>query len=224
MKIFKRLRDLTMATIHDLLDKAEDPVKMLNQFLRDMAEDLKEAENAVAGQIAMEKRLKLQYQEAEQMVVKREEQAMQALKSGNEELARKVLGDKKEHQERCEALKQQYETATKNTIRLRDQLKEMKEQYNTMKNKRELLINRAETATAEKRIQKSMSSFGSEHASTGFGRMSEKVSRMEIEAEVAREIRVTNQSLDDELRDLNKQDTIEAELAELKAKLADKSS
>ena len=59
MGIFKRLRDMTMASINDLLDKAEDPVKMLNQFLRDMEEDIMEAESAVAKQIAIEKKFKL---------------------------------------------------------------------------------------------------------------------------------------------------------------------
>lgn len=98
MGIFKRLRDLTMASINDLLDKAEDPVKMLNQFLRDMGEDIKEAEMAVAKQIAVEKRFKQQYEEAEEMVTKREEQALKALEAGNEDLARRVLQDKKEHQ------------------------------------------------------------------------------------------------------------------------------
>ena len=79
MGIFKRLRDMTMASVNDLLDKAEDPIKMLNQFLRDMEEDIMEAESAVAKQIAIEKKFKLQFEESEEMVTKRTEQAMKEL-------------------------------------------------------------------------------------------------------------------------------------------------
>ena len=71
---------------------------MLNQFIRDMEEDIRDAESAVAKQIAIEKKFKQQYEEAEEMVNKREEQAMQALEQENEDLARRALEDKKEHQ------------------------------------------------------------------------------------------------------------------------------
>lgn len=129
MGIFKRLRDLTMASINDLLDKAEDPVKMLNQFLRDMEQDIQEAEVAVAKQIAIEKKFKQQYEEAQEMVEKRSEQAMKALEQGNEDLARRALQDKKEHQERFDEMKRQYDMAKTNADRLRNQLAEMKEEF-----------------------------------------------------------------------------------------------
>lgn len=57
MSIFKRFRDLTLANIYALIEKAEDPIKMTDQYLRDMQEDLEEAERAVAAQIALEKNL-----------------------------------------------------------------------------------------------------------------------------------------------------------------------
>jgi phage shock protein A len=55
MSIFKRIRDITLATINDLIDRSEDPVKMLNQYIRDMEDEIAEAEVAVAKQIAVEK-------------------------------------------------------------------------------------------------------------------------------------------------------------------------
>jgi len=153
MGIFKRLRDLTAASINDLLDKAEDPVKMLNQFLRDMEEDIMEAEAAVAKQIAVEKKFKQQYEEAFEMVSKREEQAMKALEQGNEDLARRALADKKEHQARYDEMKRQYDIAKTNADQLRSQLSEMKDEFNKMKNKKDLLIARAEAAKAQKNDQ-----------------------------------------------------------------------
>lgn len=222
MGIFKRLRDLTMASINDLLDKAEDPVKMLNQFLRDMGEDIKEAEMAVAKQIAVEKRFKQQYEEAAEVVAKREEQAMKALESGNEELARRVLQDKKEFQMRYEEMKKQHDSAKANSERLRAQLTEMKEQFNSMKNKKDMLIARAEAAKAQKQINRTMSSFSPDSALSGFERMSDKVAQLEAEAEASNELRSSSRSLDDELKQLSANDGVDDELAALKARLAEK--
>lgn len=222
MGIFKRLRDLTMASINDLLDKAEDPVKMLNQFLRDMEEDIQEAETAVAKQIAIEKKFKQQYEEAQEMVQKREEQALKALESGNEDLARRALQDKKEHQTRFDEMKKQYDVAKENADRLRSQLSEMKDEFNKMKNKKDLLVARAEAAKAQKQINQAMSGFGTDNAAKGFDRMSEKVLQLEAEAEASNELRSKGKSLDDELDSLGKNDGVDDELAALKAKLAAK--
>lgn len=222
MSIFKRLRDLTMASINDLLDKAEDPVKMLNQFLRDMGEDIKEAEIAVAKQIAVEKRFKQQVEEAEDMVTKRDEQAMKALEAGNEDLARRVLQDKKDHESRYEEMKKQFDQAKENSDRLRSQLTEMKEQFNTMKNKKDMLIARAEAAKAQKQINRTMSSFDANSATSGFDRMSDKVAQLEAEAEASNELKSANRSLDDELKNLGVDEGVEDELAILKARLAAK--
>lgn len=222
MGVFKRLRDLTMASINDLLDKAEDPVKMLNQFLRDMEEDIQEAESGVAKQIAIEMKFKQQFEEAEDMVQKRTEQAMKALEQGNEDLARRALEDKKTHQARYDELKIQYTTAKTNADQLRSQLTEMKDEYNKLKNKKDLLIARAEAAKAQKQINQAMSGFGSDNAAKGFDRMSEKVLQMEAEAKASSELRGSNKSLDDELDALGADSGVEDELAVLKAQLAAK--
>ncbi|CAG7633408.1 PspA/IM30 family protein [Paenibacillus allorhizosphaerae] len=222
MGIFKRLRDLTMASINDLLDKAEDPVKMLNQFLRDMEEDIREAEVAVAKQIAIEKKFKQQYEEAGDMVQKREEQALKALEARNEDLARRALQDKKEHQLKFDEMKKQYDTAKTNADRLRDQLSEMKDEFSKLKNKKDLLVARAEAAKAQKQINQAMSGFGTDNAAKGFDRMSEKVLQLEAEAEASNELRSKGKDLDDELNALDKSDGVDDELAALRAKLAAK--
>jgi phage shock protein A len=219
MSIFKRFRDMTMASINDMLDKAEDPVKMLSQFLRDMEADISEAEIAVAKQIAVEKKFKQQYEEAEEMVTKREEQAMKALEQNNEELARRALQDKKEHQIRFDEMKKQHDVAKENADRLRGQLSEMKDEFNKMKNKKDLLVARAEAAKAQKHINQAMSGFGTDNAAKGFDRMSEKVLQMEAEAEASNELRSSSRSLDDELDKLGKNDGVDDELAALRAKM-----
>ncbi|WP_248930181.1 PspA/IM30 family protein [Paenibacillus hamazuiensis] len=222
MGIFKRLRDLTMASINDLLDKAEDPVKMLNQFLRDMEEDIQDAEVAVAKQIAVEKKFQQQVEELEEIVNKRQEQAMKALEQGNEDLARRALQDKKEHQQRYDEMKQQYDIAKTNADQLRGQLQEMKDEFSKMKLKKDTLVARAEAAKAQKQINQAMSGFGTDNAAKGFDRMSQKVLELEAEAEASKELRSSNRTLDDELSALDKNDGVEDELAALKAKINEK--
>lgn len=218
MGLFKRLRDITMATINDMLDKAEDPVKMLEQYLRDMEADIIDAEAAVAKQIAVEKRFKQQMDEAREMVEKRQQQAEKAVLAGNDELAKKALMDKKEQQAKLDSFTEQYITAKGHADLLREQLSQMKDEYNKLKNKKDLLIARAEAAKAQKSINQAMSGFGTNNAARGFERMENKVLQLEAEAQASGELRAKSKSLDDEFAALEKSD-VDDELAALKAKL-----
>ena len=221
MALFKRLRDLTMSNLNAMLDKAEDPVKMLDQYLRDMEQDIQDAEVAVAKQIAIEKKLKQQFEEAQDLVGKREAQAIQALEAGNEDLARRALVDKRTVAEKAADYKSQYESAKASADNLRERLGEMKDQFGQMRNKRDTLKARAESAKAQKQINQAMSGFGTDNAAKGFRRMEEKVLQLEAEAEASEEIRGSSRSLDDEFKELQKNNTsaVDAELEALKAKL-----
>lgn len=218
MGLFKRLRDITLASINDLLDKAEDPVKMLEQYLRDMGDDITDAEAAVAKQIAVEKRFKQQMDDAADVVEKRQQQAEKAVLAGNDELAKKALVDKAEQQQLLDGYTQQYTIAKQHADQLRAQLSEMKEEYTKLKNKKDLLIARADAAKAQKSINQAMSGFGTDNAAKGFERMENKVLQMEAEAQASTELRGSNKSLDDEFKALEAND-VDDELAALKAKL-----
>lgn len=221
MALFKRFRDITSATVNDLLDKAEDPVKMINQFVRDMEADIAEAEVSVAKQIAMEKRFKEQMDEEQALVQKREEQAMKALELGNEELARKALQDKKDQQEKLDLYTSEYQKSKALADDLRHKLDQMKDEFSKMKNKREMLVARADSARVQKQINHAMGNFSTDSAARGFSRMEEKVAQLEAEAEASNEMSTPSKSLDDELKTLD-DPGVEDELAALKAKLAQK--
>jgi phage shock protein A len=223
MALFKRVRDITAANVNDLLDRAEDPVKMINQFVRDMETDINEAEVSVAKQIAMEKRFEEQKNEATALVAKRQEQAEKALEIGNEELARKALQDKKDQQAKLELYTSEYEKAKELADELRKKLDDMKDQFNKMKAKREMLIARADAAKVQTQINHAMGNFTTDSASRGFSRMEEKVSQMEAQAEASGELSGSSKSLDDEFKQLGDSE-VDDELAALKAKVAAKNS
>jgi phage shock protein A len=223
MALFKRVRDITAANVNDLLDRAEDPVKMINQFVRDMETDINEAEVSVAKQIAMEKRFEEQKNEAAALVAKRQEQAEKALEIGNEELARKALQDKKDQQAKLDLYTSEYEKAKELADELRKKLDDMKDQFNKMKAKREMLIARADAAKVQTQINHAMGNFTTDSASRGFSRMEEKVSQMEAQAEASGELSGSSKSLDDDFKQLGDSE-VDDELAALKAKVAAKNS
>ncbi|MFC4618268.1 PspA/IM30 family protein [Camelliibacillus cellulosilyticus] len=217
-KMFKRVKTIMASELNALLDKAEDPVKMLDQFMRDMAEDIREAETAVARQMANEKMLHKKYMDAQNLAEKREAQAVKALEAGNEDLARRALEDKKFHEGQANTLKESWERAKADAEDLKHKLQEMKSEYQEMDLKRDSLKARAETAKTKAKINRSLSSIGSDDSKAGFERMEEKVLQYEAEAETSEDLRASSRSLDDEFKDLEKND-IDDELARLKEKI-----
>lgn len=217
-QFFKRVKTVIGSELNAMLDKAEDPVKMLDQFMREMQADIRDAETAVAKQITNEKLLLKKVTEAEQMVSKREEQAVKALEAGNEDLARRALEDKKIHAETAATLRESYERAKTDAASLRSKLDEMKSEFNEMKLKKDSLKARAESAKTRTKMNRSMSSFGDNESKAGFERMEEKVLQYEAEAETSEETRFSSRSLDDELDALD-DNGVEDELAALKKKL-----
>src|SRR5690625_817434 len=147
-QFFKRVKTVVSSELNSMLDKAEDPVKMLDQFMRDMAEDIREAETSVAKQIANEKMLKRKYDDAEALVQKRQEQAEQAIEAGNDDLARRALEDKKDHEANAMSLKDSWTRTKADADALREKLDEMKKEYQQMQLKKDSLKARAESAKA----------------------------------------------------------------------------
>ncbi|WP_226583726.1 PspA/IM30 family protein [Halobacillus litoralis] len=218
-KFFKRVKTVVGSELNSMLDKAEDPVKMLDQFMRDMENDIREAESAVAKQIANEKMLKRKYDDAQALVDKRMQQAEKAIESGNEDLARRALEDKKNHQDQADQLKASWERAQEDAANLRQKLDEMKKEYQEMKLKKDSLKARAESAKTRTKMNRTMSSIGGDESRQGFERMEEKVMQHEAEAETSEDMSSQSRSLDDEFEELDKKDDIDDELAALKKKM-----
>ncbi|WP_100333163.1 PspA/IM30 family protein [Bacillus alkalisoli] len=220
-RFFNRVRTVVSSELNALLNKAEDPGKMLDQFILDMEKDIADVEAAVAKQIANEKILSKQYAEAADLVAKREEQAIKALQSGDEDLARRVLEDKNKQQAQAQSLDLLVEEATKLSEELKEKLREMKDELRDMKMKKDSLKARSESAKARAKVNRTMSGVGT-GAKAGFERMEEKVMHHEAQAEASEELRSANKSLDDELALLDRTSSVDDELAALKAKLEKK--
>ena len=188
MGLFSRLGTLIRSNINELINKAEDPEKMLNQVLVDMKTQLVEAKKQVAVAIADEKRIKKQYEQETAKAADWERKAMLAVKAGDDALARAALQRKADHEEVATTLKQQWDAQKESVTRLKEALRGLDGKIEEAKRKRNILVSRQKRAEAQKTINETLSSINSTSSFDTFERMSDRVTQLEAEAEATAEL------------------------------------
>ncbi|MGX1983994.1 phage shock protein A (PspA) family protein [Thermolongibacillus altinsuensis] len=212
MGLFKRVKNVMLADLHDLIDKLEDPISMTKQYLRELEEQMEKAQRALAQQFAIERRYEQLIQQAEEMIEKRARQAKLAVEKNEEAIAKMALQEKIAYEKKLALYKQQYETLKEKTTYLTEQLKQLHEKYEELKAKQLDLIARANAAQAIKDINASLISFNPEHALKGFARMEERILALEAEAKASSYLYESYKAL----HTLPLQNEVEKELEQLK--------
>ncbi|MDH5681516.1 MAG: PspA/IM30 family protein [Spirochaetota bacterium] len=221
MGIFDRIVTVVKSNINELISKAEDPKKMLEQIIMDMNESLAEVKKEVASAIADEKRLQKSYLTAKQESDAWEKKAMLAVNKGDDGLAMEAL----KRQESSLSLSQQYEQqwiAQKDSVdKLKVALTQLNDKIQEAQRKKNLLIARQKRAEAQSKITKTMSSLTDSSAFDSFARMEAKVDQIEAEAEAGVELQseLAGSDLDNKFKALEMDGGAEDKLAALKAKM-----
>jgi phage shock protein A len=214
MGILDRLSRLARANVNDLIDKAEDPEKMIDQILRDMQTNIGTARQTVAQMIAQEKELEADLKETRQLSAEWTEKAKRAVAAGKDDLAREALRRKRDNDENTKVYEQQYAAQQQSVEKLKQQLRLIESKYQTTMSQRDSLIARQRRAKATKSVAQHTANISPLDAGAELDRMERKIRSNEAEAAALSEIEST--SYDAQFRELDYDVDIEKELEALK--------
>jgi phage shock protein A len=218
MGLFDRLSRVVRANVNDLVSKAEDPEKVLEQAVIDMQEDLIQLRKAVAGAIATQKRSEQQFNKNQQESNTWQQRAQLALSKGDENLAREALVRKKSYAETAATLKQQLDSQTTQVDSLKRNLIALESKISEAKTKKDMLKARASAAKANEQLQNAIGNIGTSSAMGAFERMEEKVMQMEAVSQSAAELAGTG--LEQQFAALEAGSGVDDELAAMKLQLS----
>ncbi len=192
MSIFSKISTLFKSNINDLIARAEDPEKMLNQIILDMRDQIAKAKREVAAAIADERKLKSQLDAEVKQARDWQHRAMLAVKEDRDDLAKQALIRQKEHTERAHVLQKTWEAQASETEKLKGSLRKLNDKIEEAKRKRNLLIAKQKRAQAQRRIHETMSGLSDTSAFEAFNRMADKIEEEErrslAQAEVNEEL------------------------------------
>jgi phage shock protein A len=223
MGILERFSDIIKANINDLLDKAEDPGKMIDQYLRDLTENLAEVKRETAGVMAEETRAKRMLDENAAEIAKYDGLARKALTAGNEGDARTFLAKKQQLVEKSSGLQTTYDAAHANAQKMRQLHDKLVSDIETLNGRREMVKAKVAVAKTQEKVNKFTSAADkSAGAMDAFSRMEAKADSMLDRANAMAEL---NEKPVDEAAELEKKygaaspSAVDDELAKLKAEM-----
>lgn len=220
MSLFKKLKDLLEANISDLINKAEDPEKMLNLYIERATEELKEFNIQVNRAVADELQLRQKIGGAEKEIQSWMTQAKVAVQQSRDDLAKIALERRQTAEKTLEDLRLQLADQQKAVEELRANFRMLEEKLSKARTEKDALVMRQRRAKALKQAGEAVQEIASSSALGDFDRMKDKVERLEAEAK-ATSISLTS-SVEDEFEKLKKdsrKQSVEDELARLKAEM-----
>ena len=221
MGIFDRLTTMIRSNINDLISRAENPEKMLNQLVLDMRSQLAKAKQQVAAAIADEKRLQAQAEQEKKLADDWEKRAMLAVQEGRDDLAKQALLRHAEHMQNAQQLEETWRKHAAETESLKNSLRTLNDKIEEAKRKKNILIARQRRAEAQQRIHETMSSMSDKSAFETFERMSERIEQNERKALASAELseELEGDNLQKQFAQLEYKADADTQLLQLKAKM-----
>ena len=217
MGIFSRFRDIINSNISAMLDKAEDPEKLIKLMIREMEDTLVEIKASCAGVMANSKKAQRQMEEVRSRGKYWEERATLAVTKSRDDLAREALLEKRRYADRAEALLQESIKLDALVEQYQDDIRQLEEKLESAREKQRILVQRHIRANGKKRAQEEIRRFDSSEAILKFENFENRIERMEAEADLVNFGRKPSQEA--EWEGLLVDEEIEKELESLKSSL-----
>jgi len=220
MGIFTRFRDIISSNINSMLDKAEDPEKLIRLMIREMEDTLVEIKTACAGVMAGGKKIKRQLEGLGARTRYWEEKAELAVNKGRDDLAREALVEKRKFNRRIETLENDLAEHDLLIEQYQDDIRQLEEKLKSARDKQRMLVQRHIHAQKKMQAQEEMRRIDSSETVMKFDELENRIERMEAEADLVNYGKKT--SLEEELERLSVDEEIENELRALKTPSATK--
>ena len=218
MGMFTRVRDIISSNINSMLDNAEDPEKMVKLMIMEMEDALVEIKASCAGAMAAKKRVERALQDAGNRAAEWGKKAEMAVGKGREDLAREALLEKRSYTEKADGLDREALEVQGIIEEYQDEIKQLEEKLSSAREKQRVLVQRAIHAKRKKKAQEEIRRFDSSDTFIRFEQFENRIERLEAEADLVNYGK--RASLDEELARLDREEDLERELRELKAKAA----
>jgi phage shock protein A len=215
MGIFTRFRDIVSSNINAMLDKAEDPEKMINLMIREMEDTLVEIKASCAGVMANEKKIQRQREDAHTQAKNWAERAGLAVSKGRDDLAREALQEKRKYAERVRILQDELAEAGVLVEQYKEDIRQLEDKLRSAREKQRMLVQRHVHASKKRRAQEGMRRMESSTAIMKFEEFENRIERIEAEADLVNLGK--KPSLEAEFEGLTVDDEIEKELQNLKS-------
>lgn len=216
MGIFTRVRDIISSNINAMLDKAEDPEKLVKMMIREMEDTLVEVKASCAGAMATKKRIERETEEVRARADEWAAKADLAVTKGRDDLAREALLEKRRYLERVEALDAEIAHCEDLVSQYQADITQLEDKLASARERQRVLVQRHIHARQKQRAQYDIRKADTSSAMQRFDGFEERIEQMEAEAELVNFGR--KPSLEDEFSRLGRDEALEKELAELKAR------
>jgi phage shock protein A len=207
---------LIRANINDLIDRAEDPEKMLNELLREMETNIRDARMQVANMIAQEKELEADLKDAQRDSREWERRAELAVNSSKDDLAREALRRRRDAESIATVYATQLASQQEMVTKLKQQLKMLEAKHDEAESKRAVLIARHRATQAQRQMTETLSTLPGLDSYSELDRMERRIRQEESKTQALGELQ--GEDLDWQFAELDRDEDIESELAALKAR------
>jgi len=214
MGVFTRLSDIISSNINAMLDKAEDPEKLVRLMIQEMEDTLVEIKASCAGVMATKKKVQRELEEAQTRTKQWEEKAQLAVNKEREDLAREALVEKRRYRERAGALEKELSQCEALIEQYQADMTQLEDKLSAAREKQRILVQRHIHAQRRKRAQHDIRRLDTSDALLRFAQFENRIERMEAEADLVNFGR--QPTLEEEFTRLEGDEEIEKELQALK--------